>query len=209
MNKKILLAIPGLVLTLASSGALATPLSTTNLVDNGSFEAGFSGWTHSADFFASNDYAHSGAYSAQTGCGGSECVIDNDSGAFIAQTLDTAAGASYRLAFWVLENGGPPAALSVFWDGALVAIVRDPAPLGSDFVEYSFDNLLATGAATGFELHGRQDAASIYFDDVSVVQTGGTGPEPVPEPGSLPLLGLGVAGWAMVRRRAGRSTASA
>jgi hypothetical protein len=161
--------------------AQAVPLAGPNLVTNSSFEQGFAGWAFSADFFASDSVSHTGLSSAQTSCSGPPCIAPN--GAYVGQTIATTAGASYDLSFWVAEDGGPQAALSVFWNGRQIAVVPDPAPANTDFVQYTYTNLAASGDSTVFELHGRQDAATLYFDDVAVT---GTGSAPGGSPGGTP-----------------------
>lgn len=71
------------------------------------------------------------------------------------------------------------------------AIQRDQS--GGDAIHPSFDTR-ATGASTALTFNFRDDPAFLHLDAVSVS---------VPEPGTLPLLGIGFAGvWAGRRRRA-------
>lgn len=200
MKINIKMAAFAAALALVSATTAASP----NLVTNGDFEQGSTGWTtRMAIGVFGSQYVHSGAYSAGTGCVGHGCVSAFGSGAYFGQTIGTHVGSSYDLSFWVGENSGQTSEMSVFWNGVLVADIVNPAnnTIGrTGFVEYTFNNLLATASGTGLEIHGRQDPAAIFFDDVSVVETNA-----VPEPGSIALIGLGLAGFAAARRKSARA----
>ena len=182
---------------------LASTSATAELVVNGGFEMGDAGWSaHDMNFSKSSPYAHSGSGLASTGCNDNDCVQNLGEGAYLGQTLSTDANSMYTLSFWVGETGDGPSGFSVFWDGKRVAEKLNPAnntlvPNISSMVQYSFDSLMATGASTIFEIHGYQNFAKIYFDDVSVIKDINS----VPEPSSLALIGLGLAGLAFVKRK--------
>lgn len=191
ITKKI--AALAMLLSLASATALASP----ELVTNGSFENGSIGWD--ANMSIGNfGIAHTGGGGAGTGCVGHSCVTTLGSGAFFGQSIATEIGASYDLSLWVIETNGATSEMSVFWNGLMVADVLNPAnsTINSGFVQYVFHNLTASALTTAFEIHGRQDPGGIYFDDISVVKVANA----VPEPGSIALLGLGLAAAALARR---------
>jgi len=133
---------------------------------------------------------------AWTGCVGHECVDTQAAGAYISQALATTAGRLYNLSFTAAENGGDPSEMTIFWNGALVTDVLNPAnSTAPNGVTFTFNGLLATSTSTVLELHGRQDPAYLAFDNVSVTAA-------VPEPQSYAMLfaGLALMGF-MARRR--------
>lgn len=192
LAKKI--AALAVLLGLASASAIASP----NLVTNGSFEDGATGWNMTMGVY--NTATHSGSFTAGTGCVGHDCVSTLGAGSFFGQTVATEIGATYDLSLWVAETAYGTSELSVFWNGLIVADIINPANYTyyTGFVEYVFHNLTATALTSSFEIHGRQDPAGIYFDDISLVQAASA----VPEPGSIALLGLGLAAAALTRRKA-------
>ncbi len=192
--------------------SLGTPVEASNIVLNSSFEDGDTPWVFGYDWI-NNPYgylglARTGDWAATTGCVGEACLTADA----LAQTLATTPGAYYDLNFWVAESWVEgPSALRVIWDGTEVATLVNPANntcvydyendlYDCDWIQFSFNNLLASGSSTLLELFGRNDPDYLYVDDVSVTLSEAV-INPVPEPATVLLVTLGLGGVLMSRHR--------
>jgi VCBS repeat-containing protein len=143
---------------------------TGELVSNGGFESALSpAWTvvdQTGDQAGQNGNHHSG----------------NDAGGFrtastspgdvvkLSQPINTVAGVSYTLSFWVLSSSPVPSGstsfIHVLWDGTTDLTLNNMST-GGGFVEYSF-NVIGTGHDT-LEFDMQDYFTTISLDDVSVM----------------------------------------
>ena len=183
MFTKIVLAL-GLV-------AGAVPAS-ANLVTNGSFETGdFTGWEQINDTsFSGVDC--SGTIATDGACAAFFGPLDPGGGG-ILQTITTTAGGVYTLTFDLQNEGSPPNAFGLYWDGGFVNIDFDVEM----FPYASFTTqLTASGTSTELGFIFYHEPSFWDLDNVSLTAA-------VPEPASWAMMiaGFGLAGAAARRAR--------
>lgn len=151
----------------ASAATNATVNVSSNLVTNGSFEAGnFSGWTLGGNYGVVaagpqtliDGHAESGKYAANIG------AMYGD--ATLSQAIQTAAGQHYTVTFWLANaGGGGPNDFSVKWNGATLLSLTDAPTQG--YTEYTYD-VVGTGGTSQLLISGRNDPSYWSLDAISV-----------------------------------------
>jgi len=171
---------------------LSAPAQAAELVTNGGFETGnFAGWTQGGNLgfqSVTGGAAHSGSFGAHLGPVGSPGTL--------SQLLNTVAGQTYTISFWLANEGNPPDSFTASFDGnPLLFSLSDSAPFG--YQQFSF---IATGTApTLLQFTFQQNPSFWDLDDISVQGPAGSVPEPATW--AMMLLGFAGIGAAMRRRR--------
>jgi hypothetical protein len=192
--------IPQFAIALAAGLALAsTAQASTDPLTNGGFEQGLLGWTAHGSFRADyplyGTYAHTGAHYAASSTAGCLC-------ADLITYLNTTAGQSYDLSFWILGGGTGHKEMMVQWGNQVVLDVADTS-FANAYTQYSFSGLEATGAQTLLKFFSRNDPNSNGIDDISVTLHAST--SPVPEGQTSGLMLAGLSALALVARRQRRT----
>ena len=200
--EKIRLAAAVLAISLlgaVASVASANPVSSetgSNLVLNGDFEAGFTDWDTSGISAATSvsdtpaEVAHSPHHAVLAG----SSTLD-----FIFQDITTTSGAFYNIHIWVANlSDDTNTQLRVDWGGTTVLNLVDLTTYGvHDYKEFVIDPM-ATAGTMRLTIGSLDGASFIYYDDISVRLTQ---PQQAPEPASLALFALGLAGVGFSARR--------
>jgi hypothetical protein len=183
------------LMTAAAAVAAMTFSASANaaeLVTNGGFETGdFTGWTlggNTGFTGVGSDHPHTGTYAADLGPVGSDGIL--------SQWLNTVAGATYTVSFWLANDGGTPNDFSAYFGGNPILLNLNNTG-GFQYFNFTFT---ATGdSPTLLSFDYRQDPAYWHLDDVSV--QGPLGGVPEPATWAMMLLGFGAMGFALRRRR--------
>ena len=168
-----------------------------NLITNGGFEAGLTGWTTGGSVAIDSTNPHSGSNDAAFGAGG---VL------FWTVGVPTTVGKSYTVSYWIQSDpvvdlpGAPGSGFYLF--SSTFAGISFPNISGASGFAYTpiTQTFVATNSVSpltffGFRISSGTDL--FRLDDVSV--------ELVPEPTTVGLLGAGLLGLAGVLRRRSHS----
>lgn len=160
----------------------------TNLVVNGDFSSGGSGWTLSGNV-DSNSYSLGNWQNGATG-----------TDAYLSQTLNTVAGTTYTLKFdyFATPNSWDYQEIGATWNG--VAVWSNYNQGANDWVHQTITGLVATGSSVVLSFFNRNEASYNHLDNVIVSPSSSLSAE-APVPAAVWLLGSALVSLVGVGRR--------
>ena len=200
---------------LITNGSFETPLVPVGGFTNfGSGSTLITGWTvvgPQASIVSTNYTAGCCTFPAQDGNQWLDLTGDlSNSLEGVEQSIATTAGNEYTVTFWVGNVDDPTgifgttSTVQFLVDGSLFDTVTNSTNRTTLSWEQFTETFKASGSTTLIEFLNADPRGdnSNGLDNVSVVEEGGTGgPPAVPEPASLSLLGIAIAGLGLFRRR--------
>jgi hypothetical protein len=189
------------ILGLLAVGLLAGPMAAeANLITNGGFTTDAAGWTFNRVNFSDAGWVPSGNPGGSFWVNHNGTNIGSDPDPMLSQVIATTAGLQYLLTFDFSRNriAADMTGLAVDVNGVQLATYVIPTGYDWRTVSLMFTAASATSAiAFRSEINGTD--YDVLIDNASVLlYEGGAS---VPEPGTLALLGLGLAGLGLSRRR--------